>query len=66
MRRACSVKRPAAQMAGSLLMRGTQKHNRQQLQDELDKLKAQMGAGASINGGASVNISTVRAGFAGA
>ncbi len=59
-------KETAAQMAGSLLMRGTQKHNRQQLQDELDKLKAQMGAGASINGGASVNISTVRAGFAGA
>jgi zinc protease len=56
----------AAQMTGALLMRGTQKHNRQQLQDELDKLKAQVGAGASINGGVSVNISTVRAGFAGA
>ena len=34
----------AAQSAGSLLMRGTAKHTRQQIQDELDKLKAQMGA----------------------
>ena len=37
----------AAQFAGAMLMRGTQKHTRQQLQDELDKLKAQMTA----NGG---------------
>jgi zinc protease len=59
-------KEPAAQMAGALLMRGTQKHTRQQLQDELDKLKAQMGVGASINNGASLSINTVRAGFAGA
>jgi zinc protease len=57
---------PAANMAGVLLMRGTQKHTRQQLQDDLDKLKAQMGASASINNGASVSINTVRAGFTGA
>jgi zinc protease len=55
----------AAQMAGAMLMRGTSKHTRQQLQDELDKLKAQMGVGASINGGASVNISTVHSSLAG-
>ena len=59
-------KEPAAQMAGALLMRGTQKHTRQQIQDELDKLKAQMGANGTIMSGASVSISTVRAGLPGA
>jgi zinc protease len=57
---------PAANMVGTLLMRGTQKHTRQQLQDELDKLKAQMGTGASVNNGASLNISTIRTGLTGA
>src|SRR5580693_885068 len=47
-------------------MRGTQKHTRQQLQDELDKLKAQMGAGATVNNGASLNINTIRTGLTGA
>jgi zinc protease len=47
-------------------MRGTQKHTRQQLQDELDKLKAQMGASASVNNGASVSINTIRTGLTGA
>ena len=56
----------AAQMTGQLLMRGTQKHNRQQLQDELDKLKAQMNANGSVSNGASVSISTVHDGFEGA
>jgi zinc protease len=32
----------AAQMAGSMLMRGTAKHTRQQIQDELDRLKARV------------------------
>src|SRR5262249_47956378 len=50
----------AAQFAGAMLMRGTQKHSRQQLQDELDKLKAQMGTGAGDND-ASLNLATVRA-----
>lgn len=50
----------AAQLAGTLLMRGTANHTRQQIQDELDKLKAQMTAGGSSTR-ASVNISTVRA-----
>ena len=53
-------------MAGTMLMRGTQKHTRQQLQDELDKLKAQMGASASVNNGASLNINTIRTGLTGA
>ena len=50
----------AAQMAGSMLMRGTQKHTRQQLTDELDKLKAQMGAGGGDTD-ANLNVTTVRA-----
>lgn len=33
----------AGRMAGQMLMRGTAKHTRQQLQDELDRLKAQVG-----------------------
>ena len=48
----------AQQMAGAMLMRGTKKHSRQQIQDELDRLKAQV---AVTGGGAS--ISTVRASF---
>jgi len=50
----------AAQFAGAMLMRGTQKHTRQQLQDELDKLKAQMGAGGGDND-ATLSLSTIRA-----
>ncbi len=37
----------AAQMAGSMLMRGTAKHTRLQIQDELDRLKARL----NISGG---------------
>jgi zinc protease len=49
----------AAQLAGAMLMRGTAKHTRQQIQDELDKLKAR----AFVFGGAtqaSFSIETVR------
>lgn len=49
----------AAQFAGQMLMRGTQKKTRQQLRDEIDKLKAQL----SVGGGASsatVSIQTTR------
>jgi len=53
-------KATAAQFTGAMLMRGTQKHTRQQLQDELDKLKAQMGVNANDTD-ANLNISTVRA-----
>ena len=52
----------AAQFAGAMLMRGTQKHTRQQLQDELDKLKAQMVVNASDTD-ANMNVTTVRASF---
>jgi zinc protease len=49
----------AAALAGQMLMRGTQKRTRQQIQDELDKLKAR----AFVFGGATqanVQIETVR------
>ncbi len=52
----------AAQFAGAMLMRGTQQHTRQQLQDELDGLKAQMNANANETD-ASLNVATVRASF---
>ncbi len=55
-------KSTAASMAGALLMRGTQKHTRQQLQDELDKIKTRMGASGSATS-ADVSISTIRANF---
>lgn len=50
----------AAQFAGQLLMRGTQKHTRQQLQDEFDKLKARVGVSGGVVG-ASATINTVNA-----
>jgi zinc protease len=49
----------AAGLAGQMLMRGAAKHTRQQLQDELDKLKAR----AFVFGGstqANVSVETVR------
>lgn len=49
----------AADLTGSMLMRGTSKHTRQQLQDEFDRLKARV----SVNGGptqATVSIETIR------
>lgn len=49
----------AAGLAGSMLMRGTTKRTRQQIQDELDRLKARL----SVNGGATqanVSIETTR------
>ncbi len=52
----------AASMAGNLLMRGTKEHTRQQLQDELDKIKATLNVGGSSTG-ASASISTVRSGL---
>ena len=52
----------APRMAGSLLMRGTQKHTRQQLQDEFDKIKARVNVNGALTG-ASARIDTVRAGL---
>src|SRR5919202_495728 len=49
----------AAGLAGQMLMRGTTKHTRQQIQDELDRLKAR----ASVTGGATqagVSVETTR------
>jgi zinc protease len=49
----------AGSLAGQMLMRGTAKHTRQQIKDELDRLKAR----ASVSGGvtqANVFIETVR------
>jgi len=50
------------ELAIAMLMRGSEKHNRQQIQDELDRLQAQVmiRGGAS---GASVSIQTVRDNF---
>ena len=55
----------AAAMAGSMLMRGTKNKSRQQIQDELDKLKARMNVGANATG-ASASLETVRGNLAGA
>jgi len=57
-------KSAAAQMAGSLLMRGTKNKNRQQIQDEGDRLKAQINLGGSATM-ANLSITTVEAGLAG-
>ena len=54
----------AAQMAGSMLMRGTTKHTRAQLQDEFDRLKSRVSVSGSISS-ASASINTVRAGLIG-
>lgn len=49
----------AAQFAGQMLMRGTMKHTRQQLRDEIDRLKAQLNVfGSPTN--AMVSIQTTR------
>jgi zinc protease len=48
-----------AQLAAQMLMRGTQKRSRQQLQDELDKLKAHINVAGGATG-ASASIETVR------
>ena len=52
-------KATAAGLVGDLLMRGTTKHTRQQLRDELDRLKAQVWTGGGTSG-AWVDVTTVR------
>ncbi len=52
----------AASLAGSMLLRGTATHTRQQIKDEFDRLKAQVSVRGSAEG-ATVSISTVRANF---
>ncbi len=56
----------AAQITPAMLMRGTRKHTRQQIQDELDRLKAQMNVAGNVSQGTTVSINTVRAGLDGA
>jgi zinc protease len=54
-----------AALTGSLLMRGTKTHSRQQIQDEMDRLKAQI----NVNGGVNnvvVSVHTTEANLAGA
>ncbi|WP_228531034.1 MULTISPECIES: pitrilysin family protein [Myxococcaceae] len=52
-------KSDAADYAGAMLMRGTQKHSRQELKDLFDKLKARVGVGGGALG-ASAFIETTR------
>ncbi len=49
----------AGGMAAGMLMRGTTKHTREQLEDAFDKLKARVDVGGSAQG-ANVNIETTR------
>ncbi|MBZ5625499.1 MAG: insulinase family protein [Acidobacteriia bacterium] len=56
-------KSTAGSMAGALLMRGTKNKNRQQIQDETDRLKAQINVSGGVNS-ASANIRTLEANLA--
>ena len=56
-------KSTAATMAGALLMRGTKNKTRQQIQDETDRLKAQISVFGSVDF-ASANIRTLEANLA--
>jgi len=48
-------RKTAAQLTGQMLMRGTARHTRQQLRDEIDKLKAQLNVtGGTANTSASI------------
>jgi zinc protease len=49
----------AADMSADMLMRGTTKHTRQEIQDELDRLKARIGVGGRA-GQATLSFETVR------
>jgi zinc protease len=58
-------KSAAAQLAGSLLMRGTTNKTRQQIQDETDRLKARLNVSGGINS-ATAAVETVEASLPGA
>ncbi|MEO8100249.1 MAG: pitrilysin family protein [Acidobacteriota bacterium] len=49
-------------MTGSLLMRGTQKHTRQELQDEFDRLKTRVNVNGGLTG-ANASVNGVRSGL---
>jgi zinc protease len=57
-----ATKGAAPRLAGSLLMRGTKQHTRQQLQDEFDKIKARVNVSGTLTG-AGASVDTVRAGL---
>lgn len=50
---------PAAEMVGGMLMRGTTKHTRQQISDELNRLQARVNVSGGATG-ANANIETTR------
>jgi zinc protease len=54
-----------AEITGSLLMRGTKNHTRQQIQDEMDRLKANIGVSGGLSS-ANISIETTSANLAGA
>jgi zinc protease len=56
-------KSSAGSMAGSMLMRGTKSKNRQQIQDETDRLKAQISASGGVTG-ASATVRTLEGNLA--
>ncbi len=56
-------KSTAGEMAGAMLMRGTKTKNRQQIQDETDRLKAQISVGGDEES-VSANVRTVEANLA--
>jgi zinc protease len=58
-----SGKSTVGAMAGALLMRGTRNKNRQQIQDETDRLKAQLNVSGGVNF-ASANVRTLEANLA--
>jgi zinc protease len=52
-------KSTAADLAADMLMRGTTKRTRQQIKDELDRLKARMGVSGRVNQ-ATLSVETIR------
>jgi zinc protease len=58
-------KSAVAQLTGSMLMRGSKEHSRQQIQDETDRLKAHLSVGGGANS-ATASIETTEANLAGA
>jgi zinc protease len=58
-------KQAVAQLVGAVLMRGTKNKSRQQIQDEMDKLKAQINVSGGVNN-ATLDIQTVEANLPGA
>jgi len=59
-----SGKATIASFTGQILIRGTKNRSRQQIQDEIDRLKARINVGGGA-GGATANIETVEANLAG-